>query len=130
MLVLGVDIRIPNEDFSGGMPRAEFTGRWGFITPNSIPKPITRAFQLLAAAGSDLIVSSATSSNCTGASVVAVANSSAANSGVMVFVSNQGVASCDVTVNLGSWASESTQGQPRPCCSTRFRLSTRDTDCS
>jgi len=31
---------IPHESYSGGMPRAEFTGRWGFLTPSGENAPI------------------------------------------------------------------------------------------
>eukprot|EP00658_Telonema_sp_P-2_P033435 TRINITY_DN24543_c0_g1_i3.p1 TRINITY_DN24543_c0_g1~~TRINITY_DN24543_c0_g1_i3.p1 ORF type:complete len:514 (-),score=111.05 TRINITY_DN24543_c0_g1_i3:133-1674(-) len=42
---------IPRESYSGGMPRAEFTGRWGFISPSGIAKPIFRGFELLSLSG-------------------------------------------------------------------------------
>eukprot|EP00038_Savillea_parva_P028287 m.64191 g.64191 ORF g.64191 m.64191 type:complete len:610 (+) comp8208_c0_seq1:61-1890(+) len=101
---------IPNENYSGGMPRAEFTGRWGFITPNGIPKPITRAFELLAHAGTDLISTTTVSSNCSQTNVVAVANTTDARGGLMVFLTNEGNQECAMTISLGPWVTQTTQG--------------------
>lgn len=92
---------IPHEDFSGGMPRAEFTGRWGFTTPSGIAKPIHRAFQLLHAAGNARIATAeAAGGTCTFTTVLAVANSTTHSSsgGAMIFVANGGKASCNVTL--------------------------------
>ena len=110
---------IPHEAYSGGMPRSEFTGRWGFTTPSGVAKPIHRAFQLLHAAGQRQIgVSPLAGSTCgtttiDGASsanvqVLALGNGTAiledvmqrgvASSGRMIFVSNTGHGTCNVTL--------------------------------
>ena len=82
-----------------GMPRAEFTGRWGFTTPSGIAKPIHRAFQLLHAAGNVRIATAeAAGGSCTSTTVLAVANSTTHGSGAMIFVANGGKASCNVTL--------------------------------
>jgi hypothetical protein len=94
---------------SGGMPRAEFTGRWGFTTPSGVPKPIHRAFQLLHAAGTARLAAKAAPGDTCGSSthVLALANSTVAavgagstvaGGGAMIFVSNSGRAQCNVTL--------------------------------
>ena len=94
-----------HENYSGGMPRSEFTGRWGFTTPSGIPKPIHRAFSLLHEAGTErLQVKEDPGGSCrNNTAVLALANSTddSANdggSGMMVFVSNSGKANCSVTL--------------------------------
>mmetsp|Transcript_9101 Transcript_9101/g.15033 ORF Transcript_9101/g.15033 Transcript_9101/m.15033 type:complete len:621 (+) Transcript_9101:93-1955(+) len=105
---------IPHQSWSGGMPRAEFTGRWGFRTPSGVAKPIYRAFQLLAFAGRQRIavseLFSGAASCLDSVQVLAVANGtsqSIAGEGAMIFVSNAGVAPCNVSVELGQWRSHS-----------------------
>ena len=114
---------IPHENFSGGMPRSEFTGRWGFTTPSGIPKPIHRAFELLHAAGTARLEVTAEPGGTCGdwTTALALANSTSAGSGatgMMIFLSNTGKANCSVTVAglQGSSASlhtiDSTHGNP------------------
>ena len=88
---------IPHEDYSGGMPRSEFTGRWGFTTPSGIAKSIHRTFEPLHHAGTTLQeVQSATGGTCAAVSVVAISNSSTVETasnvkiGGMIFVANAG----------------------------------------
>lgn len=96
---------IPHENYSGGMPRSEFTGRWGFTTPSGIPKPIHRAFSLLHAAGTERMEATAKLGGTCGDSttVLALANETvdhvvAAEGGVMIFLSNTGKENCSVTL--------------------------------
>jgi hypothetical protein len=89
---------IPHEDYSGGMPRSEFTGRWGFTTPSGVAKPIHRAFQLLHAAGDARIgAAEAAGGSCGDTTVLALANSTA-RGGAMIFVANSGRGACNVTL--------------------------------
>ena len=88
------------------MPRAEFTGRWGFTTPSGVAKPIHRAFQLLHAAGTQRFnVTVAAEDTCGSTTqVLALANSTSTSlsdksaGGAMIFVSNNGRAQCNVTL--------------------------------
>ena len=93
------------------MPRAEFTGRWGFTTPSGIAKPIHRAFELLHHAGTSQVHATAASgNNCSGVSMLAVANGTSRAAGMMLFVSNEGGAPCTVTVGLTEvWHVSTTQ---------------------
>jgi len=100
---------IPHQDYSGGMPRREFTGRWGFTTPSGVAKPIHRAFQLLRLAGDDRIEVAGMPGDpgdiCNSSvQVLALTNGSDKLGSTMVFVSNTGRASCNVTLNMGKWA--------------------------
>lgn len=90
------------QSYSGGMPRAEFTGRWGFITPSGIPKPIFRTFELLKQAGERQIeVQSGGSCTIGVIDITAIANDT---QGCMVFVSNAGLATCRLKIQLQDWA--------------------------
>ena len=92
---------IPHEDYSGGMPRAEFTGRWGFTTPSGVAKPIHRAFQLLRAAGDTRLAVTAEAGGTCGDTVDVLAlknNATGGNASTMVFVSNSGKGVCNVTL--------------------------------
>eukprot|EP00039_Didymoeca_costata_P001494 m.52945 g.52945 ORF g.52945 m.52945 type:complete len:612 (+) comp10829_c0_seq2:51-1886(+) len=100
---------IPHQSYSGGMARAEFTGRWGFITPSNVPKPIMLAFSLLAKSGEHRIAVTNKSSAGVEAIVLASASSPVPGTNIMVFVSNL-VGSVNVTLDLQTWLKATSNG--------------------
>ena len=89
---------IPNENYSGGMPRSEFTGRWGFTTPSGIAKPIHRAFELLHSAGTEQISTTAAPGGSCGDSLIVLGLNNSTGTGRMIFVANNGRGQCNVTL--------------------------------